>query len=139
MNMIAGGAVALLVAAVSGELQGFSPSQLSAGSLAAWTYLVVFGSMLAFTCFTWLVSVVEPTRVATYAYVNPVVALLLGAWLAREPLGPRILLATPVILVGLALVLRSKAAPAATNGESPASRQAERHPAKPGQAADSAA
>ena len=95
--------------------------------------------MLAFTCFTWLVSVVEPTRVATYAYVNPVVALLLGAWLAREPLGPRILLATPLILVGLALVLRSKPAPAASNGESSAPRRTRRRASKPDQAADSAA
>ena len=109
MSMLTGGAVALALGIGAGELRDFTPAQLSAGSLAAWAYLVVFGSMLAFTCFTWLVSVVEPTRVATYAYVNPVVALLLGAWLAHEPLGPRILLATPVILVGLALVLRSRA------------------------------
>jgi len=107
MSMLGGGAVALVLALADGELQGFDPATISASSLAAWAYLDVFGSMLAFTCFTWLVSVVDPTRVATYAYVNPVVALLLGAWLAHEPVGPRILLATPVILVGLALVLRS--------------------------------
>ena len=107
MSMLGGGAVALVLSLADGELRGFDPETVSAGSLAAWAYLVVFGSMLAFTCFTWLVSVVDPTRVATYAYVNPVVALLLGAWLAHEPVGARILLATPVILVGLALVLRS--------------------------------
>jgi drug/metabolite transporter (DMT)-like permease len=139
MNMMAGGAVALGIALVSSELRGFSPGQLSAGSLAAWAYLVVFGSMLAFTCFTWLVSVVEPTRVATYAYVNPVVALLLGAWLAGEPLGPRVLLATPVILVGLALVLRSRPAAGASEGQSPASRRTVRRPSKPEQPADTVA
>jgi drug/metabolite transporter (DMT)-like permease len=138
MKMLAGGAVALVVAAVSGELRGFSPAQLSAGSVAAWAYLVVFGSMLAFTCFTWLVSVVEPTRVATYAYVNPVVALMLGAWLAHEPLGPRVLLATPLILVGLALVLRSKPPATASDGESPAAPHAE-PPGPSAGATDSAA
>jgi drug/metabolite transporter (DMT)-like permease len=107
MSMLGGGAVALVLALADGELRGFDPETVSTASFAAWAYLVVFGSMLAFTCFTWLVSVVDPTRVATYAYVNPVVALLLGAWLAHEPVGPRILLATPVILLGLALVLRS--------------------------------
>lgn len=67
--------------------------------------------MLAFTCFTWLVTVVDPARVATYAYVNPVVALLLGWWLAGEPLGARTLLATPIILLGLVLVLGPEALP----------------------------
>ena len=111
-SMLAGGGVALALGLAGGELEGFDPARVSAASLAAWAYLVVFGSMLAFTCFTWLVSVVEPTRVATYAYVNPVVALLLGAWLAHEPLGVRTLVATPMILLSLVLVLRSGAAPA---------------------------
>jgi len=122
MSMLGGGAVALVLSLADGELKGFDPVTVSAGSLAAWAYLVVFGSMLAFTCFTWLVSVVDPTRVATYAYVNPVVALLLGAWLAHEPVGPRILLATPVILLGLALVLRSPPAPAQSQMPQPAPR-----------------
>jgi drug/metabolite transporter (DMT)-like permease len=139
MNMMAGGAVALLIALVTGELRGFSPAQLSASSVAAWAYLVVFGSMLAFTCFTWLVSVVEPTRVATYAYVNPVVALVLGAWLAGEPVGSRILLATPIILVGLALVLRSKPRAGESGSESSAGRRAASRPSNPGQPADTAA
>jgi drug/metabolite transporter (DMT)-like permease len=138
MKMLSGGAVALGIAAVSGELRGFTPAQLSTGSLAAWAYLVVFGSMLAFTCFVWLVSVVEPTQVATYAYVNPVVALMLGAWLAHEPLGPRILLATPVILAGLALVLRSKSAATASDGESSAPHGAA-PPSPKTEATDSAA
>lgn len=106
MNMLAGGIVALGIGVAAGELTALEPARVSAASLAAWAYLVIFGSMLGFTCFTWLVSVVDPTRVATYAYVNPVVALILGWWLAGEPLGARTLIATPVILVGLVLVLR---------------------------------
>jgi len=109
MSMLAGGAVAFGIGAAGGELVAFEPARVSAASVAAWAYLVVFGSMLGFTCFTWLVSVVDPTRVATYAYVNPVVALLLGWWLAGEPLGARTLVAAPVILLGLVLVLRPEA------------------------------
>ena len=105
MSMLAGGVAALGIGLATNELAGFDPSRVSVASIAAWAYLVVFGSMLAFTCFTWLVTVVDPTRVATYAYVNPVVALLLGWWLAGEPLGARTLVATPIILFGLVLVL----------------------------------
>lgn len=111
MSMLAGGAVTLAVGAAAGEIGAFEPARVSAASIAAWAYLVVFGSMLGFTCFTWLVSVVDPTRVATYAYVNPVVALVLGWWLAGEPLGARTLVAAPVILVGLVLVLRPETLP----------------------------
>jgi drug/metabolite transporter (DMT)-like permease len=111
MSMLAGGIVTLGVGALAGELAAFEPARVSVASVAAWAYLVVFGSMLGFTCFTWLVSVVDPTRVATYAYVNPVVALLLGWSLAGEPLGERTLVATPVILLGLVLVLRPEAVP----------------------------
>jgi drug/metabolite transporter (DMT)-like permease len=110
-SMLVGGAVACGVGLAGGELATFDPARVSAASVAAWAYLVVFGSMLAFTCFTWLVSVVDPALVSTYAYVNPVVALLLGWWLAGEPLGPRILVATPVILLGLVLVLGPKSLP----------------------------
>jgi len=111
MSMLAGGVVALGIGVAGNELAGFDPARVSAASIAAWAYLVVFGSMVAFTCFTWLVSVVEPTRVATYAYVNPVVALFLGWWLAGEPLGARTLLATPIILLGLVLVLGPEGLP----------------------------
>jgi drug/metabolite transporter (DMT)-like permease len=105
MSMLAGGVVVLGIGVAAGELRGLDPAQVTTASLLAWVYLVVLGSMLAFTCFTWLVSVVEPTRVATYAYVNPVVALFLGWWLAGEPLGIRTLICAPIILVGLVLVL----------------------------------
>ena len=111
MSMLAGGVVTLGIGAAAGELSAFEAARVSAVSVAAWAYLVVFGSMLGFTCFTWLVSVVDPTRVATYAYVNPVVALFLGWWLAGEPLGARTLVAAPIILLGLVLVLRPEALP----------------------------
>jgi drug/metabolite transporter (DMT)-like permease len=82
---------------------------VSTVSLAAYTYLVLFGSVLAFTCFTFLARTVSPSRASTHAYVNPLVALALGAGLGGERLGIRALAATPLILGGLALVLGGRA------------------------------
>jgi drug/metabolite transporter (DMT)-like permease len=105
MTMLAGGAVALMASAVAGEPAGFRLGGVSATSAAAYAYLVLFGSVLAFSCFAWLARTVSPGRVSTHAYVNPVVALALGAWLGGERIGAQALAATPLILLGLALVL----------------------------------
>ena len=107
MTMLTGGGFALLVGWAVREPQGFTPERVSAVSLAAYAYLVLFGSVLAFTCFTFLARTVSPSRASTHAYVNPLVALLLGAGLGGERLGIRALAATPLILGGLALVLGS--------------------------------
>ena len=105
MTMLAGGALALGVGVLAGEPARFAPDRVSVASAAAYGYLVVFGSVLAFTCFAWLARTVSPSRASTHAYVNPVVALMLGAWLGGEHIGPRALAATPLILLGLVLVL----------------------------------
>jgi drug/metabolite transporter (DMT)-like permease len=105
MTMLTGGGIALCVGAVAGEPAAFSLARVSGGSAAAYAYLVVFGSILAFTCFAWLARTVSPGRASTHAYVNPLVALALGAWLGGEQLPARTLAAAPLILVGLALVL----------------------------------
>jgi drug/metabolite transporter (DMT)-like permease len=105
MTMLAGGALALAAGALAGEPASFAPERVSAGSAAAWAYLVLFGSVLAFTCFAWLARTVSPSRASTHAYVNPLVALALGAWLGGEQIGPRALAATPLVLLGLVLVL----------------------------------
>lgn len=107
MTMLTGGGFALVLGWVVREPQGFTPERVSAVSLAAYAYLVLFGSVLAFTCFTFLARTVSPSRASTHAYVNPLVALLLGAGLGGERLGIRALAATPLILGGLALVLGS--------------------------------
>ena len=109
MTMLAGGALALLVGVAAGESAHFVPERVSAVSLAAYGYLILFGSVLAFTCFTWLARTVSPSHASTHAYVNPLVALLLGAGLAGERIGPRVFLAAPLILAGLALVLGNAA------------------------------
>jgi drug/metabolite transporter (DMT)-like permease len=110
MTMLAGGAVAVAVGVAAGEPAAFSLGRVSAASAAAYGYLVVFGSVLAFTCFAWLARTVSPSRAATHAYVNPMVALALGAWLGGERIGERALAATPLILAGLVLVLGNGAA-----------------------------
>ena len=103
--MLGGGVALALVAVAGGEVAGFDPAAATARSIAAWGYLVLFGSILAFTCFTWLLNTVDPVKVATSGLVNPLVALLLGWWLADELVGRQALLAAAVTLGGLALIL----------------------------------
>ncbi len=105
MTMLAGGAIALVVGSVAGEPAGFAPARVTATSIAAYVYLVVFGSVIAFTCFAWLARTVSPSRASTHAYVNPLVALALGGWVGGEQIGPHALAAAPLILGGLVLVL----------------------------------
>ena len=105
MTMLGGGAVLLVVATLLGEVGGFDRGAVTARSLAAWAYLVLFGSILAFTCFTWLLARVDPVKVGTSGLVNPLVALLLGWLVANEVVGRQALLAAAVTIVGLALIL----------------------------------
>ena len=72
--------------------------------MLAFGYLIFFGSIVAFTAYIWLLGVTSPSRVSTYAYVNPIVALLLGWALAGEPIGVRTWMAAAIILAGVALV-----------------------------------
>jgi drug/metabolite transporter (DMT)-like permease len=104
MEMLAGGAIGLLVSVGLGEPARFDLATISARSLAGWLYLVVFGSIEAFTAYVWLLRESTPARVSTYAYVNPVVAVALGAALAGEALTPRMLVAAAVIVGGVALI-----------------------------------
>jgi drug/metabolite transporter (DMT)-like permease len=104
MQMLAGGASLMIAAALSGEAGRFHLVAVTARSWLALAYLIVFGSIIAFTAYSWLHMVASPSRVATYAYVNPVVAVLIGWALASEPVGVFTLIATIVILVGVGLV-----------------------------------
>jgi len=80
---------------------------VSLRSLLGFLYLIVFGSILAFSAYIWLLQVSTPARVSTYAYVNPVVAVLLGWAFANEALTPRMLVAAAVIVSGVALITLS--------------------------------
>ncbi|MEA2725349.1 MAG: hypothetical protein QOH59_3120 [Gemmatimonadales bacterium] len=104
LEMIAGGVLCLLVAVLSGELEGFRLSEVSGRATMAWLYLVVFGSLVAFTAYIWLLGVTSIAKVGTYAYVNPIVAVLLGWAVLGEPVTWRTVVAAAIILLGVALV-----------------------------------
>jgi drug/metabolite transporter (DMT)-like permease len=106
VTLLCGGPGLAILGAVSGELSRFDPAAVSAKSLLATAYLFVFGSIVGFTAYLWLLRVTTVARVSTYAYVNPVVAVLLGWALAGEPLTPRVGLAAAVIVGAVAIIIR---------------------------------
>ena len=103
-QMVTGGVWLLLAGFLAGEGQRVQLSSLTFKSVAALAYLTVFGSIIAFTAFTWLLTVASPSRVSTYAYVNPVVAVFLGWLLASETIGAHTVIATAIILAAVAMV-----------------------------------
>ena len=98
MEMLAGGAALLVAGVLLGEVGRTDVSSFSAESIAALAYLVVFGSIVAFTAYTWLLANVSVSVVATYAYVNPIVAVALGALILSEPITPRTIVAALIII-----------------------------------------
>jgi drug/metabolite transporter (DMT)-like permease len=104
MQMLTGGVWMLLAGALTGELADVRPAAFSSASLGALFYLIVAGSLLAFTAFAWLIRHAPTPLVATYAYVNPVVAVALGWVLADEPITPRMLVAGAIIIVAVVLI-----------------------------------
>jgi len=104
MQMLAGGALLTLMGLLTGEYRSLHLSHASWLSIGALFYLIVFGSIVAFTAYGWLLRTVSPARAATYAYVNPVVAVLLGWFIASEPVTVRMLLAAVVIVGSVALI-----------------------------------
>jgi drug/metabolite transporter (DMT)-like permease len=110
-QMLAGGAVLLVVGLGRGELATVDPASFSVRSMLAFAYLVVFGSLVAFSAFTWLLQNASVSLVSTYAFVNPVVAVVLGALILAEPITPSILIGAAVIVVAVAfIVFRQNAA-----------------------------
>lgn len=112
MEMLGGSAGLLLLALGTGEVPALVHAGVSARSLAAVAYLIVFGSLVGFTAYTWLLGVASPSRVATYAYVNPVVAVFLGWAVGGEALTARILVAMVIIVSAVALMITHQARPA---------------------------
>ncbi len=104
MEMLAGGAGLLVAGLLSGELAAFHPAAVTGRSALAVLYLIVFGSLIGFSAFVWLLRVSTPARVSTYAYVNPAVAVLVGWAFAREELTARTLLAAAIIVAGVVLI-----------------------------------
>lgn len=108
MQMLGGGLALGIAGAIRGELAMLGNFDPSAKSILAFLYLILFGSLLGFTAYIWLLRVSTPAKVATYAYVNPVVAVLLGWALADEPLTSRTLLAAAVIVGAVALITTAR-------------------------------
>lgn len=108
IQMLAGGALLVTAGSLGGEWSGFAFGAASVRSLLGLGYLIVFGSLVAYSAFTWLLRVAPAGRVSTYAYVNPVVAVLLGWLLASEPFGTRELAASAVIIAGVALIISGR-------------------------------
>jgi drug/metabolite transporter (DMT)-like permease len=103
-QMLLGGAFLAVAAVLLGEMRGFDPSAVSSRAWLSLLYLVVPGSVIGFTAYVWLLHRESPTKVGTYAYVNPVVAVILGYFLADEPLGLRTVLGTLCVLVSVVLI-----------------------------------
>lgn len=121
-QMLTGGIQLLILAALSGEFGQFHASSVSGKAWFSLIYLIIAGSIVAFTAYVWLLDFESPTRVGTYAYVNPVVAVILGALLGGETVGPRTIFGTVLILIGVAAITTAKAKRKAPSNLSEASR-----------------
>jgi drug/metabolite transporter (DMT)-like permease len=104
MQLISGGIMQLMCSVATGELATFNPAQVSLQSALATAYISIFSSIIAYRAFVWLMKVADPAKVATYAYVNPVVAVLLGWLLLGEPITPRTIAAAAVIIVAVIII-----------------------------------
>jgi drug/metabolite transporter (DMT)-like permease len=108
MEMLGGGALLVLAGVLAGESNDVALADVSLRSALSLAYLIVFGSIVAFSAYIWLLRVTTPARASTYAYVNPVVAVLLGWLLASEPLTPRVGLATVFVVAAVLAVITGR-------------------------------
>lgn len=108
LQMLAGGAAMLIAAWLHGDFPPFDATAVSARSWGAFAYLIVAGSLVAFSTFVWLLKHTTPARVATYAYVNPVVAVFLGWLILDEPITGRTVVASIIIVAAVAIITTEK-------------------------------
>jgi drug/metabolite transporter (DMT)-like permease len=107
-QMLVGGVMLALVSIALGEFHDFHPAAVSGAAWFSLLYLIVPGSIIAFTAYVWLLHHDSPTRVGTYAYVNPVVAVLVGYFLGGEALGARTILGSVLVLVSVVMITTGK-------------------------------
>ena len=119
MEMLTGGAVLFIAAAAHGEFGEVHLQAVTTRSVAAFFYLVVFGSIVAFSAYTWLLNHTSTSLVSTYAYVNPLVAVLLGWWLLSESISAQTLVAAGIIVAAVALIMHRSTPSAAATIEVP--------------------
>jgi len=118
-QMLAGGVFLTVSSMLLGEFRGFHWQAVSTGAWLALAYLIVAGSIIGFTAYVWLIHHESPTKVGTYAYVNPVVAVLVGYFLGGETIGPRTIAGTVLVLVSVVVITTSpkKVSPVAQNAD----------------------
>jgi drug/metabolite transporter (DMT)-like permease len=107
-TMLCGGTLMIIAGLASGEADNFHLNKVTALSLGAFVYLVLIGAIVGYTAYIWLLRHCDPSKVATYAYVNPVVALLLGSFFAGETLTARSVLAAAIIIGSVAVVITAQ-------------------------------
>lgn len=107
-QMLSGGVLLLVLAAIAGEFTNFRAQSVSLAAWSSLVYLIIAGSIIGYTAYVWLLHYESPTKVGTYAYVNPVVAVILGATLGGETVGRRTILGTAFILVSVAAITTIK-------------------------------
>jgi drug/metabolite transporter (DMT)-like permease len=117
MEMLCGGAFLMIVGTIVGEWSRMQPETFQASSVVALVYLIVFGSLVGFTSYVWLIRNAPTSLASTYAYVNPVVAVTLGWLILSEPLTLRMIVAGLVIIVSVALIVTSQGRPASASEE----------------------
>ena len=109
LSLLAGSAMLLTTGTLFGEYRGFSPGAVPMRAWLALAYLIVFGSVIAFTAYNWLLEHYSPTLVATHTYVNPIVAVLLGWWLAHEHVSVDVIASAAMVIAAVFLVDRGMA------------------------------
>ena len=102
--MLAGGLVVTLIALAVGDFGRFDATAVSFKSVFAFAYLILIGSLLGYSSYMYLLGVTSAARASTYAFVNPVVAVILGAIFAAEPVSPRVMAAGAIIVAAVALI-----------------------------------
>lgn len=108
-QMLVGGILLAIAAAMFGEFRNFHIQTVSAAAWWSLAYLIIAGSIMGFTAYVWLIHHESPTRVGTYAYVNPVVAVVIGYFLGGEAVGPRTILGSLLVLVSIVVITTTPA------------------------------
>jgi drug/metabolite transporter (DMT)-like permease len=107
-QMLTGGILLLVLAAATGEVTGFRAREVSFAAWFSLVYLIIAGSIFAYTAYMWLLHYESPTKVGTYAYVNPIVAVICGALLGGETVGKRTIVGAVLILVSVVAITTMK-------------------------------
>ena len=119
LQMIAAGVAMSITSVALGEHTRFVPSDVSLRALLSWIYLMLAGSIIGYTAYIYLLGQVSAAKAATYAYVNPIIAVLLGWAFLREPIGARTIVAAAVIIGGVAIITLSQGHAVHVTGEHP--------------------